>query len=52
VRRPRRAGISSPRSQLAEQVHGHQRRKGTQIPNLARLLVVTEPVIEDGGAGP
>ena len=34
---------------LAQQVHGHQRRKGTEIPYLAHLLVVTGLVIEDGG---
>jgi (p)ppGpp synthase/HD superfamily hydrolase len=34
---------------LASEVHGHQRRKGTQIPYLAHLLVVTGLVIEDGG---
>ena len=34
---------------LAEQVHGHDRRKGTEIPYLAHLLVVTGLVIEDGG---
>jgi (p)ppGpp synthase/HD superfamily hydrolase len=34
---------------LAEEIHGHQRRQGTQIPYLAHLLVVTGLVIEDGG---
>jgi HD domain-containing protein len=34
---------------LAEQIHGHERRKGTEIPYLAHLLVVTGLVIEDGG---
>jgi hypothetical protein len=34
---------------LAEQIHGLQRRKGTEIPYLAHLLVVTGLVIEDGG---
>jgi (p)ppGpp synthase/HD superfamily hydrolase len=34
---------------LAEQVHGHERRKGTEIPYIAHLLVVTGLVIEDGG---
>ena len=34
---------------LAEQVHGHERRTGTEIPYLAHLLVVTGLVIEDGG---
>jgi (p)ppGpp synthase/HD superfamily hydrolase len=28
---------------------GHERRTGTEIPYLAHLLVVTGPVIEDGG---
>ncbi len=34
---------------LAEEVHGHERRTGTEIPYLAHLLVVTGLVIEDGG---
>lgn len=34
---------------LATQVHGGERRKGTEIPYLAHLLVVTGLVIEDGG---
>lgn len=34
---------------LAEQVHGHDLRTGTEIPYLAHLLVVTGLVIEDGG---
>jgi (p)ppGpp synthase/HD superfamily hydrolase len=34
---------------LATQIHGHERRKGTEIPYLAHLLVVTGLVIEDGG---
>jgi hypothetical protein len=34
---------------LAQQVHGHVRRNGTEIPYLAHLLVVTGLVIEDGG---
>jgi hypothetical protein len=34
---------------LAEEIHGHDRRKGTEIPYLAHLLVVTGLVIEDGG---
>lgn len=34
---------------LAQQVHGHVRRSGTEIPYLAHLLVVTGLVIEDGG---
>lgn len=34
---------------LATEVHGHERRKGTEIPYLAHLLVVTGLVIEDGG---
>lgn len=34
---------------LAQEVHGHERRAGTEIPYLAHLLVVTGLVIEDGG---
>ena len=34
---------------LAQEVHGHVRRSGTEIPYLAHLLVVTGLVIEDGG---
>lgn len=34
---------------LAEEVHGGQRRSGTEIPYLAHLLVVTGLVLEDGG---
>ena len=34
---------------LAQEVHGHARRSGTEIPYLAHLLVVTGLVIEDGG---
>jgi HD domain len=34
---------------LATEIHGQQRRTGTQIPYLAHLLVVTGLVIEDGG---
>jgi HD domain-containing protein len=34
---------------LAQEVHGHRRRSGTQIPYLAHLLVVTGLVLEDGG---
>ena len=34
---------------LAAEVHGDQRRTGTEIPYLAHLLVVTGLVIEDGG---
>jgi len=35
---------------LAERVHGHERRTGTEIPYLAHLLlVVTGLVLEDGG---
>ena len=34
---------------LAVQIHGHERRTGTEIPYLAHLLVVTGLVIEDGG---
>lgn len=35
--------------ELASQVHGRQRRKGTRIPYLAHLLVVAGLVLEDGG---
>ena len=34
---------------LATEVHGHDRRTGTEIPYLAHLLVVTGLVVEDGG---
>jgi (p)ppGpp synthase/HD superfamily hydrolase len=34
---------------LAQEVHGHVRRAGTEIPYLAHLLVVTGLVLEDGG---
>ena len=34
---------------LAVQAHGDQRRKGTEIPYVAHLLVVTGLVLEDGG---
>jgi (p)ppGpp synthase/HD superfamily hydrolase len=34
---------------LAQEVHGAQRRSGTEIPYLAHLLVVTGLVLEDGG---
>jgi HD domain len=34
---------------LAQDVHGDQRRTGTQIPYLAHLLVVSGLVMEDGG---
>ena len=34
---------------LAQEVHGHVRRSGTEIPYLAHLLVVTGLVLEDGG---
>jgi HD domain len=34
---------------LASEVHGRERRTGTEIPYLAHLLVVTGLVIEDGG---
>jgi hypothetical protein len=34
---------------LAMEIHGHDRRTGTEIPYLAHLLVVTGLVIEDGG---
>jgi hypothetical protein len=36
--------------ELAEDVHRAQRRTGTRIPYLARLLVVTGLVLEDGGS--
>jgi len=35
---------------LATQIHGQQRRKGTEIPYMAHLLIVTGLVIEDGGS--
>jgi (p)ppGpp synthase/HD superfamily hydrolase len=35
--------------ELALEVHGRQLRKGTQIPYLAHLLVVTGLVLEEGG---
>ena len=34
---------------LARDVHGQQRRAGTEIPYMAHLLVVTGLVLEDGG---
>lgn len=34
---------------LAEQIHGRERRTGTEIPYLAHLFVVTGLVLEDGG---
>jgi (p)ppGpp synthase/HD superfamily hydrolase len=34
---------------LASEVHGEQRRKGTEVAYLAHLLVVTGLVLEDGG---
>ena len=34
---------------LAQEVHGEQRRTGTEIPYMAHLLVVTGLVLEDGG---
>ena len=34
---------------LAQEVHGGQRRTGTEIPCMAHLLVVTGLVLEDGG---
>jgi hypothetical protein len=34
---------------LAQEVHGHTRRSGTEIPFLAHLLVVAGLVLEDGG---
>jgi (p)ppGpp synthase/HD superfamily hydrolase len=37
---------------LATEVHGGQRRLGTEIPYLAHLLVVTGLVLEDGGGRP
>ena len=42
-----RAGL-----ELASEVHGRQRRRGTRIPYLAHLLVVTGLVLEDGGGRP
>lgn len=36
--------------ELAEEVHGHDRRQGTEIPYLAHLLVVTGLVLENGGS--
>lgn len=36
-------------AQLAQEVHGDQRRTGTRIPYMAHLLVVTGLVLEDGG---
>jgi (p)ppGpp synthase/HD superfamily hydrolase len=35
--------------ELACEIHGDQRRNGTEIPYLAHLLVVTGLVLEDGG---
>ena len=35
--------------EVASEIHGAQRRAGTQIPYLAHLLVVTGLVLEDGG---
>jgi (p)ppGpp synthase/HD superfamily hydrolase len=35
--------------ELASEVHGRQRRKGTRIPYMAHLLVATGLVLEDGG---
>jgi hypothetical protein len=35
--------------ELAQEIHGDQRRSGTEIPYLAHLLVVTGLVVEDGG---
>lgn len=34
---------------LVDEVHGEQRRKGTEVPYVAHLLVVTGLVLEDGG---
>jgi (p)ppGpp synthase/HD superfamily hydrolase len=34
---------------LAEEVHGQQRRPGTEIPYVAHLLIVSGLVVEDGG---
>lgn len=34
---------------LAEEIHGRQRRIGTEVPYLAHLLVVSGLVLEDGG---
>lgn len=35
----------------AQEIHGHQRRPGTETPYLAHLLVVTGLVLEDRGDG-
>ncbi|MGD0198391.1 MAG: HD domain-containing protein [Solirubrobacteraceae bacterium] len=35
--------------ELAGEIHGEQRRRGTEIPFMAHLLVVTGLVLEDGG---
>jgi len=35
--------------ELAAEIHGEQRRRGTEIPFVAHLLVVAGLVIEDGG---
>jgi (p)ppGpp synthase/HD superfamily hydrolase len=47
------SGLLTPRFldavMMAMEVHGRQRRTGTEIPYLAHLLVVTGLVIEDGG---
>jgi (p)ppGpp synthase/HD superfamily hydrolase len=34
---------------LAEEIHGRQRRVGTEVPYMAHLLVVSGLVLEDGG---
>jgi hypothetical protein len=36
---------------LAQEIHEHQRRPGTETPYLAHLLVVTGLVLGDGGGG-
>jgi (p)ppGpp synthase/HD superfamily hydrolase len=34
---------------LANEVHGHHRRLGTQVPYAAHLMIVAGLVLEDGG---
>jgi len=46
---PRLTGRFLAALALASEVHGEQRRKGTEIPYVAHLLVVTGLVLEDGG---
>jgi (p)ppGpp synthase/HD superfamily hydrolase len=46
---PRLTGRFLAALDLASEVHGGQRRKGTEIPYVAHLLVVTGLVLEDGG---